>query len=65
MTIRWLKRVVLLWVLCGALYGARAMTLTNSLTFGEKVEALAILMVTWPVGVYYELFPAQLLKHSS
>jgi hypothetical protein len=50
-----LKRCVLLWALCGALYWARAISEAPYLTFGEQILALPVMLVTWPAKLYFEL----------
>jgi hypothetical protein len=50
-----LKRCVLLWALCGALYWARAISEAPTLTFGEQMAALPVMLVTWPARLYFEL----------
>jgi len=50
-----LKRCVLLWALCGALYWARAISEAPDLTIGEQILALPVMLVTWPAKLYFEL----------
>ena len=51
-----LKRCVLLWALCGALYWARAISEAPALTIGEQVLALPVMIVTWPAKLYSDVF---------